>query len=116
MEPSEHLSGFYDGLVEAESAEDAQRELDRLVVERVRLVSPSFADYPPFEWSPFDLFPVDLLAILMVNHSGIPRFDFGPLESPLCDPPLPFPFEPEPLARRVLERVAEQHEVADVSW
>lgn len=116
VEPSEYLPGFYDGLVEAESAEDAQRELDRLVVERVRLVSPSFADYPPFEWSPFDLFPVDLLAILMVNHSGIPRFDFGPLESPLCDPPLPFPFEPEPLARRVLERVAEQHEVADVSW
>ena len=114
--PSEYLPGFYDGLVEAESAQDAQRELNRLVVERVRLVSPSFADYPPFEWSPFDLFPVDLLAILMVNHSGIPRFDFGPLGSPLCDPPLPFPFEPDPLARRVLDRVAEQHDVADVSW
>ena len=72
--------------------------------------------WPNCDGRDFDLFPVDLLAILMVNHSGIPRFDFGPLESPLCDPPLPFPFEPEPLARRVLERVAEQHEVPDVSW
>ena len=51
--PPEYLPEFYDGLVEAESAEDAQRELDRLGVERVRLVSPSFADYPPFEWSPW---------------------------------------------------------------
>ena len=116
VEPAETLPEFYDALLEAESADDAQGVIDRLVVERVRLVSTSFSDYPPFEWSPFDLFPVDLLAILMVNHDGIPRFDFGPLESPLCDPPIPFPFEPDPLVQRVLARVAEKHDLADVTW
>ena len=113
---SKRLPEFYDELVAAPDLDATQRAIDKLALERVQLVSESYVDYPPFEQAPFDLFPVDLLAHIMVVHSGIPKFDFGALESPLCDPPLPFPHEKDPLVERVMERAKAILTVADVQW
>jgi len=113
---SQVLPQFYDELLAAENLEATQTALDRVTLERVRLVSDSYVDYPPFQFSPFDLFPVELLAELMIRHSGIPKFGFGVLESPLCDPPLPFPHVRDPLVDRVLARVKTLLPIADVAW
>ncbi len=116
LPPAEVFPDFYDELCAASDAEATQAALDKIVIERVRLVSTAYTEYPPFEYSPYDLFPIDLLAHLMVRYSGIPKFSFGPLESPLCDPPLPFPHVRDPLAERVVERCKSLLNLPDVDW
>lgn len=110
------LPDLYDRLVQAEDAQATQAALSQLALERVQLVSDAYIDYPPFQYSPFDLFPVEILAHLMVRYSGIPKFDFGVLESPLCDPPLPFPHEKDLLVDRVIARAKALLPIADVEW
>lgn len=115
-EPAEKFGDIYEALLAAEDLESTQAALDEFVINRALLTCEVYNPYPPFEWAPFNLFPVDALAILMVKYSSIHRFNFGGMESPLCDPPLPFPFERMPLVDQVLARVAEAQSVADVQW
>lgn len=107
---------IYDELLSATDITATQEALSELVIKRVCLVSESYSDAPPFMWPPFDLFPVDILAVLTVNHSGIPKFDFGCLESPLCDPSIPFPYVKDDLVDRVIARVASQFPLTGVAW
>lgn len=107
---------LYDELLAAEDAEATQAAISKLAVERVKLVSDAYIDFPPFQHTPFDLFPVEILAHLMVRYSGIAKFDFGVLESPLSDPPLPFPHAPDPLVERIMARTKTLLPIADVDW
>lgn len=107
---------FYAPLWNADSLEEAQAALGPVAVARAMLCFESFSDYPPFEWPPFNLFPIDILAILLMRHSDSIEFDFGCLESPLCHPPVELRWQKPGIVERIESRVREKYEFPTVDW
>lgn len=109
-------ASFYGPLLEARGIDEVQAAIGPAVVARAGLTLPTVSDETPFEWSPFNLFPVDILAILLMRHSDQIEFDFGCMESPLCHPPVELNWEKPEIVQRIEARIREEHEYPAIDW
>ncbi len=113
-EAREH-SQFYDSIMSIQSPAEMQATIEVLAIERGKLVLETQSNFPPFEHCPFDLWPVDLMAVAKLRFPEH-TFTYGVLESPLCHPPTPLPFASDPLVERILARCRETMTIPDVDW
>jgi hypothetical protein len=108
--------GMYYPLWSADSIRDIQDAIDLLAVNRAALSLELLNDYPPFETLPFTLFPVEILAVLLIRHAEQIHFDFGCIESPLCHPPAEIGWGKPRLLARLEDRIRERYDFPEVDW
>lgn len=109
-------ASFYAPLWNATSAEEVQTALGPIAITRAKLCLESLCDYPPFEWPPFNLFPMEILAVLQMRKFDHLQFDFGGIESPLCHPPSELTWEKPAIIARVEARVRELYNYPTIEW
>lgn len=109
-------ASLYGPLLHANGIDEAQAAIGPAVVARASLTLPTLSDQPPFEWPPFSLFPIDILAILIMRHSDQFELDFGCIESPLCHPPVALNWEKPDIVQQIEVRIREEHEYPEIDW
>ncbi len=108
--------GFYSPLWNATSIEETQEAIGSVAITRAKLCLESLCDFPPFALPPFNLFPVDILAILRMQDFENVEFDSGGLESALCHPPVELPWKKPTTVERIEARVREKYDFPTVDW